>query len=86
MVNSMEYLQVFGEDTVLPSLPHLASCQLPNSEKLYNQLTKQNNDLVVPSFRPVKSRLVAEKMPMTGKAIADGSTSSPSRPQPATVC
>lgn len=72
MVNSMEYLQVFGEDTVpYRRFPTLPAANFPNSEKLYNQLTKQNDDLVVPSFKPVKSRMVAEKMPMTGKAIAD---------------
>jgi len=72
MVNSMEYLQVFGEDTVpYRRFPTLPAANFPNSEKLYNQLTKQSDDLVVPSFEPVKPRLEAEKMPMTAKAIAD---------------
>lgn len=72
MVNSMEYLQVFGEDTVpYRRFPTLPAANFPNSEKLYNQLTKQNDDLVVPSFEPVKSRMAVDKMPMTGKAIAD---------------
>jgi len=72
MVNSMEYLQVFGEDTVpYRRFPTLPAANFPNSERLYNQLTKQNDDLVVPSFEPVKPRMQAEKMPMTAKAIAD---------------
>jgi phycobilisome core-membrane linker protein len=54
MVNSMEYLQVFGEDTVpYRRFPTLPAANFPNTEKLYNQLTKQNDDLVVPSFEPV---------------------------------
>jgi phycobilisome core-membrane linker protein len=72
MVNSMEYLQVFGEDTVpYRRFPTLPAANFPNSQRLYNQLTKQNDDLVVPSFEPVKPRMQAEKMPMTAKAIAD---------------
>lgn len=72
MVNDMEYLQVFGEDTVpYRRFPTLPAANFPNSEKLYNQLTKQNDDLVVPSFEPVQSRMATEFMPMTAKAIAD---------------
>jgi phycobilisome core-membrane linker protein len=72
LVNSMEYLQAFGEDTV----PYcrfltLPAANFPNTQKLYNQLTKQNKDLVVPSFESVKPRMDAAKMPLTGKAIAD---------------
>jgi phycobilisome core-membrane linker protein len=72
MVNSMEYLQVFGEDTVpYRRFPTLPAANFPNTEKLYNQLTKQNDDLVVPSFEPVKPKMDAAKMPLTAKAIAD---------------
>jgi phycobilisome core-membrane linker protein len=72
MVNSAEYVQVFGEYTVpYRRFPTLPAANFPNTEKLYNQLTKQNNDLVVPSFEPVQSRMASEKMPMTAKAIAD---------------
>ncbi|MBD2003299.1 MULTISPECIES: phycobilisome rod-core linker polypeptide [Cyanophyceae] len=72
MVNSVEYAQAFGEDTVpYNRFPTLPAANFPNTEKLYNQLTKQNNDLVVPSFEPVKPRMDASKMPLTGKAIAD---------------
>ncbi|WP_019507407.1 phycobilisome rod-core linker polypeptide [Pleurocapsa sp. PCC 7319] len=55
MVNSMEYVQVFGEDTVpYRRFPTLPAANFPNTEKLYNQLTKQNDDIVVPSFEPTK--------------------------------
>lgn len=54
MLNSMEYLQVFGEDTVpYRRFPTLPAANFPNTEKLYNKLTKQDSELVVPSFRPV---------------------------------
>ena len=55
MVNSMEYLQVFGEDTVpYRRFPTLPAANFPNTEKLYNRLTKQNEDVVIPSFEPAK--------------------------------
>ncbi|MEL6442272.1 MAG: phycobilisome rod-core linker polypeptide [Cyanobacteria bacterium J06621_8] len=55
MVNSMEYTQVFGEDTVpFRRFPTLPAANFPNTERLYNQLTKQNNDIVIPSFEPTK--------------------------------
>ncbi|MBD2579174.1 phycobilisome rod-core linker polypeptide [Oscillatoria sp. FACHB-1406] len=58
MVNSMEYLQVFGEDTVpYRRFPTLPAANFPNTERLYNKLTKQDKELVVPSFKPVKSGL-----------------------------
>ena len=78
MVNSMEYLQAFGEDTV-PYYRYetLPAANFPNSEKLYNQLTKQNDKLVLPSFEPVEPRMDPSKLPMTGKAIADLSAKKP---------
>jgi phycobilisome core-membrane linker protein len=55
MVNGMEYVQVFGEDTVpYRRFPTLPAANFPNTEKLYNQLTKQNKNIVVPSFEPTK--------------------------------
>lgn len=55
MVNSMEYLQVFGEDTVpYRRFPTLPAANFPNTEKLYNKLTKQDKEIVVPSFEPAK--------------------------------
>ncbi len=58
LVNGMEYSQVFGEDTVpYRRFPTLPAANFPNTERLYNQLTKQNKEIVVPSFEPVRSRL-----------------------------
>lgn len=54
MVNSMEYLQLFDEDTVpYRRFPTLPAANFPNTEKLYNKLTKQDSEVVVPSFKPV---------------------------------
>ena len=56
MVNSPEYTECFGEDTVpYRRFPTLPAANFPNTERLYNQLTKQNKDLVVPSFEPVST-------------------------------
>ncbi|MCV3212371.1 phycobilisome rod-core linker polypeptide [Plectonema radiosum NIES-515] len=72
MVNSAEYLQAFGEDVVpYNRFLTLPAANYPNSQKLYNQLTKQNDDVVVPSFDTVQPRMDVAKMPILGKAIAD---------------
>ncbi|MDX2231189.1 MAG: phycobilisome rod-core linker polypeptide [Leptolyngbyaceae cyanobacterium bins.349] len=72
MVNSAEYAQAFGEDTVpFNRYLTLPAANFPNSQKLYNTLTKQNKELVVPSFEPVKARMDATKMPLMGKAMVD---------------
>ena len=56
MVNSLEYQQLFGEDTVpYRRYPTLPAANFPNTERLYNKLTKQDSELVVPSFKPVKT-------------------------------
>ncbi len=56
LVGSMEYAQVFGEDTVpYRRYPTLPAANFPNTERLYNKLTKQDNELVVPSFVPAVS-------------------------------
>ncbi len=71
MVNGMEYLQSFGEDVVpYRRFPTLPAANFPNTERLYNQLTKQDRSIVVPSFEPTKSRMDAAKLPMTAQAIA----------------
>lgn len=72
LLTSAEYGQVFGEDTVpYRRFPTLPAANFPNTEKLYNQLTKQNDDLVVPSFKPVKASMESAKTPILAKAIAD---------------
>lgn len=75
MVNSAEYAQAFGEDTVpYNRFLTLPAANFPNTQRLYNTLTKQNKTLVVPSFEPVKSKLDPTKLPLTGLAIANLST------------
>jgi phycobilisome core-membrane linker protein len=72
LVNSAEYNQAFGEDTVpYRRFPTLPAANFPNTEKLYNQLTKQNDHLVVPSFKTVKPRVKSEDTPVLAQAIAD---------------
>ncbi|MBO3459863.1 phycobilisome rod-core linker polypeptide [Aetokthonos hydrillicola Thurmond2011] len=72
LTGSIEYVQVFGEDTVpYRRFPTLPAANFPNTEKLYNQLTKQNKDLVVPSFEPVGSRLEVEQQPVLAGATAE---------------
>jgi len=59
LVSSMEYAQVFGEDTVpYRRFPTLPAANFPNTERLYNKLTKQDNEVVVPSFQPAVSTTV----------------------------
>jgi phycobilisome core-membrane linker protein len=77
LTGSIEYAQVFGEDTVpYRRFPTLPAANFPNTEKLYNQLTKQNKDLVVPSFEPVESRPEIEQEPVLAGAIADNGQAS----------
>ncbi|QLE57727.1 phycobilisome rod-core linker polypeptide [Nostoc sp. TCL26-01] len=72
LVNSAEYREVFGEDTVpYRRFPTLPAANFPNTERLYNQLTKQNSDVVIPSFKPVQARIQSDKTPILAKAIAD---------------
>lgn len=57
MVSSMEYAQSFGEDVVpYRRFPTLPAANFPNTERLYNTLTKQNSEVVVPSFEPAVKR------------------------------
>jgi phycobilisome core-membrane linker protein len=72
MVNSAEYCEVFGEDVVpYNRFLTLPAANYPNTQTLYNKLTKQDKQLVVPSFDTIKPRMDMAKLPMTGKAIAD---------------
>ena len=51
LVNSKEYASVFGDSTVpYRRFPTLPAANFPNTDRLYNKLTKQNNEIVVPSF------------------------------------
>lgn len=72
LVNSTEYGQAFGEDTVpYNRFLTLPAANFPNTQRLYNQLTKQNKALVVPSFKPSQSRLDVTKTALMGAAMAD---------------
>jgi phycobilisome core-membrane linker protein len=72
MTGTPEYAQYFGEDTVpYRRFPTLPAANFPNTDRLYNQLTKQNKDVVVPSFSPVKSRMDITKMPLMSQALAE---------------
>nr|QCI07018.1 gbilisome linker polypeptide [Haraldiophyllum bonnemaisonii] len=51
LVNSLEYKTVFGNNVVpYRRFPTLPAANFPNTEKLYNTLTKQNENIVIPSF------------------------------------
>lgn len=53
MLMTPEYAEFFGEDTVpYRRFPTLPAANFPNTNRLYDQLTKQNSDVVVPSFEP----------------------------------
>lgn len=78
LVNSMEYAQVFGEDVVpYRRYPTLPAANFPNTESLYNKLTKQNDELVVPSFEPVKSSMDNSKLPLASQANGQSSAGKP---------
>nr|QCI03960.1 gbilisome linker polypeptide [Antithamnionella ternifolia] len=52
LVNSVEYNTVFGQFTVpYRRFPTLPAANFPNTEKLYNTLTKQNGEIVISSFK-----------------------------------
>ena len=56
VVNSKEYNQIFGPDTVpYRRFPTLPAANFPNTEKLYNTLTKQNSQIIVPCFQSISS-------------------------------
>ena len=73
MIDTPEYAQYFGEDTVpYRRFPTLPAANFPNTEILYNRLTKQSNDVVVPSFESSNvPTSAAEKMPMMASALND---------------
>ncbi|MFQ4140228.1 phycobilisome rod-core linker polypeptide [Nodosilinea sp. PGN35] len=71
MLNTPEYAESFGEDTVpYRRYPTLPAANFPNTEKLYNRLTKQNRDLIVPSFASAKATVDVTDMPLVADAVA----------------
>ncbi|HEY9909491.1 MAG TPA: phycobilisome rod-core linker polypeptide, partial [Thermosynechococcaceae cyanobacterium] len=72
LVNNAEYSEAFGEDTVpYNRFLTLPAANFPNTQTLYNKLTKQDNEVVVPSFATTKSRMDASQMPLAGKIAAE---------------
>ena len=73
LVDTPEYAQYFGEDTVpYRRFPTLPAANFPNTEILYNRLTKQSSDVVVPSFDALNpSTSASEKMPLMAGALED---------------
>ena len=72
LVNGAEYVQAFGEDTVpYNRFLTLPAANYPNTQTLYNKLTKQDSQLVVPSFDTVKSHMDVASLPLTSQALAD---------------
>ncbi len=54
LLNTQEYRDVFNEDVVpYRRFPTLPAANFPNTQDLYGRLTKQNREVVVPSFKPV---------------------------------
>nr|WP_225882656.1 phycobilisome rod-core linker polypeptide [Pseudanabaena sp. PCC 7367] len=61
MLSSREYLDAFGEDTVpFNRYETFPAANFPNTMSLYGRLTKQDDSIVVPSFKPVKSKVIFE--------------------------
>ena len=86
MVNGAEYSQVFGEDVVpYNRFLTLPAANYPNTQTLYNKLTKQDKQVVVPSFDTIKPRMDMAKLPMTGKAIADNAAAAGRQKEPELV-
>ncbi len=72
LVSSREYLDAFGEDVVpYNRYATFPAANYPNTMELYGRLTKQDKSIVVPSFKPVRSKMDAAQMPMLSKQIAD---------------
>nr|WP_322096184.1 phycobilisome rod-core linker polypeptide [Pseudanabaena cinerea] len=58
MVNSMEFGEAFGEDVVpYNRFETFPAANYPNTQELYNRLTKQDKSIVVPSFAPTQSKM-----------------------------
>ena len=52
LINSAEYNTIFGANIVpYRRFPTLPAANFPNTEKLYNKLTKQNDDIIIASFQ-----------------------------------
>ncbi|MBW4699252.1 MAG: phycobilisome rod-core linker polypeptide [Aphanocapsa lilacina HA4352-LM1] len=75
LVDSEEYGRLYGEDTV-PSwqFPTLPAANYPNSVELYNRFTRQDDSLVVPSFKPIRAKMDIAAMPLVQAALKEQQT------------
>jgi phycobilisome core-membrane linker protein len=73
MVSTVEYNEAFGED-VVPYNRYLTlpAANYPNSQRLYNKLTKQDAKLEVPSFVASSNNMDMAKLPLTQQGMAMG--------------
>ena len=71
MVETPEYSQAFGED-VVPYNRYLTlpAANFPNTQRLYNKLTKQDAKVEIPSFVPTMSPVDVATLPLLASAIA----------------
>ena len=55
LTSSEEYKTLFGETTVpYRRFPTLPASNFPNTEKLYTNFTKQDQSVIVPSFKAIE--------------------------------
>ncbi len=70
LVNSQEYAEVFGEDVVpYNRFATFPAANFPNTQELYNRLTKQDNSIVVPSFAPVQPKVDMAELPLVKQLL-----------------
>jgi phycobilisome core-membrane linker protein len=71
MVETPEYAQAFGED-VVPYNRYLTlpAANFPNTQRLFNKLTKQDAKVEIPSFVPAMSPVDVATLPLLAGAIA----------------
>jgi phycobilisome core-membrane linker protein len=84
LVNSVEYLDAFGEDVVpYNRYTTFPAFNYPHSQELYNRLAKQDKSIVVPAFRSVKPKMDASEMPLLAQHLleikSEGQSSDTSR-------
>lgn len=72
LVSSAEYLTAFGEDVVpYNRFTTFPAANYPNTQELYNRLTRQDMSIVVPSFKSVKPSMDAVAMPLLDQQLQD---------------
>jgi phycobilisome core-membrane linker protein len=71
MLVTPEYAEAFGEDTV-PYNRYLTlpAANFPNTQRLYNKLTKQDAKVEIPSFLPTQSKVDVATLPLMNGAMS----------------